>query len=1029
MDDQPPEGSPPSVGDKGSEVVKSLRFRLEILLLIIAVPAVAIMIQMGLMERTKLLEVNAEKTAVITSQMERAQARRIRETRAFLIELAKAPALQNPGSPDCGAFLAGLLPLVPNYLNLGVPHASGEMVCVATPNAGRVYLGDRAYFKKTVEEGTFNAGTFMTDRVMQRESISFSYPVRATGTGEIIGVIIAIVALDWWSDALADEALPEQTVAYIVDSNHQIVATFPKREELHGRSAETYGLSKERLWAEEAETSDVGDGVRRVYSHRVFYDGGVGQQLYLSLGIPVEQELQASRNRIFLHLALVTAALVFLWRVAVGIMEHTVYKPFKALNREVLRLAGQPNGHDHEPQGKRGSSVAEFDALTQSIRHISHERQEAEADRQHRIEMMSALLDALPDTYFRVGAEGQILDYRAYNEADLYLPPDKFLGRTFIDVLPADLGKQFEENRLQVFKTGGVRTWEYTLEVAEKKQHFEARVCPLSNRDEAIIVVRNISDRREAEMSQRSAEEGLDWIIRNLPGAVIQREYSADGRGEITYISPQCEAIWEASAEEILADPGILIRAHDPDDLEQFGEIRQKALMSGESTSHRFKVISRSGETRWLDFFGSQPRSRSDGVKVVESFFLDVTGEIEAQHRFEHEREVSYRAQKNEAIGQMTGGVAHDFNNLLAVIMGNLELLLDDIEEEEHRQLIIGSINATKRGADLTRNMLAFARKARLAPETIDLNRLVSEARNWIGRTLPASISVETTLLAGLWKITADPSSTESALLNLIVNARDAMPEGGKLTIETANMRIDQSYVDSRVEELKPGRYVMLAVSDTGHGISQSTMQRIFEPFYSTKAPGAGSGLGLSMIEGFMQQSGGTVQVYSEPGVGTTFKLYFPVMANELDPITSPQSKRSEAGTAQGGRILVAEDEAEVLAILVTVLEKAGYEVVDASSGDQALEIFESDPKGFDLLLTDIVMPGKLQGTTLSRYLRELAPELPVVFMSGYASESTVHGNGLRPEDIRLMKPVQRRDLLAAIFKALSAGTKRPSNL
>lgn len=1026
MNDQPLEDVPIKAAVKGSETVKSLRFRLEILLLIIAVPAIAIIIQMGVLERARLLEERAEKTDAITARMGRAQARRIDETRAFLIELAQAPALQDPGSPECGAFLAGVLPLVPNYLNLGVSDASGKMVCAGAAGAEPVDLGDQGYFQKTMQEGGFNAGTYMFDRGLQQASIGFSYPVRTKDTGDIAGVLIAFVALDWWSDRLAEESLPENSVAYIIDSHNQMVATFPKQEDLHGRAAKNFGGGKDWQRTETAETFDAGDGVRRVYSHRVFYDGGADQKLFLSLGLAGDEALQGARNRILLHLALITAVVVLLWRLAARVMERTVYKPFNALHREVVRLVDRQGGSDSAAQPVSASSVTEIDALTQSIRGISNERQEAEADRQHRVETMSALLEALPDTYFRVGPEGEILDYRAYNEADLYLSPETFLGSKFTDILPADLGAKFEEIRLKVVETGGVPAWEYTLGVAGKTQHFEARVCPVSDRKETIFVIRNISDRHEAEMMQRAAEERLDLIIRNLPGAVIQSEYAAEGQVKITYVSPKCEAIWEASAEEILADPGILSRAHDPDDLVQFRELRRQALETGAQFQHRYKITSRSGVTRWLDFFGSQPRSKSDGAKVVEAFFLDVTREIEAQHRFEHEREVSSRAQKNEAIGQMTGGVAHDFNNLLAVIMGNLELLLDDIEQEEHRQLITGSINATKRGADLTGNMLAFARKARLEPEIIDLNRLVSDAGNWIGRTLSARISVETTLLAGLWKITADPSSTESALLNLIVNARDAMPEGGSLTIETANMRIDQTYVDSRLAELEPGRYVMLAVSDTGHGMSEDTVQHVFDPFYSTKAPGAGSGLGLSMVEGFMRQSGGTVQVYSEPDVGTTFKLYFPVSADEPDAIVAPPIERSEADHTQSGRILAVEDEAEVLAILVTVLEKAGYEVVEAASGDQALEIFTRDPDGFDMLLTDIVMPGKLQGTTLSRRLRELAPELPVVFMSGYASESTIHGNGLRPEDIRLMKPVQRRDLLAAVFKAVTTGLKQP---
>lgn len=374
-------------------------------------------------------------------------------------------------------------------------------------------------------------------------------------------------------------------------------------------------------------------------------------------------------------------------------------------------------------------------------------------------------------------------------------------------------------------------------------------------------------------------------------------------------------------------------------------------------------------------------------------------------------------SQKLEAVGKLTGGVAHDFNNLLAVTLGNLELLKDEIENLQHKQLIDKSIAATLRGSDLTRNMLAFARKASLEPSPIDINSVVEETKNWISRTLPATIEVKTSLGDGIWPVEADPSATESALLNLILNAQDAMPKGGKLTVETANVKIDDSYIDARQEESPPGQYVMLAVSDTGDGIPPEIIAEVFEPFFSTKASGSNSGLGLSMVHGFMRQSNGTVQVYSEPGVGTTFKLFFKAATQTTECAPQPEAQ-SDVGHGAGHRILLAEDDDAVREVLVKTLENAGYDVIAAPSGDAAKAIFEANPT-FDLVITDIVMPGRLLGTTLSAELRLLAPDLPIIFMSGYASEATVHGNGLRPEDIRLMKPVQRAKLIGAIQKIL----------
>ncbi|WP_084300861.1 ATP-binding protein [Pseudophaeobacter arcticus] len=445
-----------------------------------------------------------------------------------------------------------------------------------------------------------------------------------------------------------------------------------------------------------------------------------------------------------------------------------------------------------------------------------------------------------------------------------------------------------------------------------------------------------------------------------------------------------------------------------------------EAALDGETPIFHWRHLNASGEE--IDCEISLTRLPPFRQKLIRANIADISKRLADQKQSEDLQSQLAASQRLETIGQLTGGVAHDFNNLLAVILGNLELLQDEPDTKKRADYIASCIGATMRGADLTRSMLSYARRTPLQPEVVNLNKLVLDTKNWAGRTLPSHIEVETSLLARLWDVEVDPGLAESALLNLILNARDAMSDSGKLTIETANVRIDQTYQDSRNEALKPGRYVMIAVSDTGQGIDPEIVDKIFDPFFTTKPSGEGSGLGLSMVLGFMRQSEGTAQVYSEPSVGTTFKLYFPAMSP--DPSKAPaQSAAAEAATFQGKRILLAEDEEEVLLVLKSTLEQAGYSVTTASNGDAAKEIFEADPT-FDLLLTDIVMPGRLKGTCLATALRVLKTNLPVVFMSGYAAEATVHGNGLRPEDIRLMKPIMRGDLLEAISKAL--GTAHP---
>lgn len=456
---------------------------------------------------------------------------------------------------------------------------------------------------------------------------------------------------------------------------------------------------------------------------------------------------------------------------------------------------------------------------------------------------------------------------------------------------------------------------------------------------------------------------------------------------------------------------GIIGRRLHEDDRPAALAMRQR-MITGEGLISELRHQRENGQVRRLRkiFAPLNPSTPTDGM--FEVVCQDVTEAHQLQEQL-------FQSQKMDAVGKLTGGVAHDFNNLLAVIMGNLELLDDELKAAHEKELVKNAIDAILRGSELTRNMLSFARQAPLEPSIVDLNQLVRNMQNWIGRTLPTTIEVETSLLAGLWPTEIDASSAESGLLNLILNARDAMPKGGKLTIETSNIRVDDDYVNLRGEDIEPGRYVLLAVSDTGDGIEPNDLEKIFEPFFTTKPVGLGSGLGLSMLEGFMKQSGGTVRVYSEPGVGTTFKLYFPAAMAIPEPVapTVPMATSDSAGTQ--ATILLVEDNADVRKTISVALVNAGYRVFEATTGDQGRLVFDQHPE-IDLMVTDIVMPGELQGTTLARVLRRIRPGLPVVFLSGYASEATVHGNGLLPQDIRLMKPIRRRDLLRAIQKALA---------
>ncbi len=385
-------------------------------------------------------------------------------------------------------------------------------------------------------------------------------------------------------------------------------------------------------------------------------------------------------------------------------------------------------------------------------------------------------------------------------------------------------------------------------------------------------------------------------------------------------------------------------------------------------------------------------------------------------------------AQKMQAIGQLTGGIAHDFNNLLTIILGNLEMMRTRLDGDPALQARIDrAAGAAQRGATLTAQLLAFARKQPLAPAPIDLTAIVPELMPLMQRTLGAHIDVRYVETAGLWPAMADHAQLESAVLNLALNARDAMPDGGRLTIEVANKVLDEAYASAH-HEVTPGDYAMLAVSDTGHGMSPEVAARVFEPFFTTKPDGKGTGLGLAMVFGFVKQSGGHVKIYSEPGHGTTVRLYLPRAVG-----AAPSRPRSSAPVElpRGNvTVLVVEDEPAVREIAVAILADVGYRVLEAADGEEGLRMFGAHAAEIALLLTDVVLPGPVRGRELAERVNAMRPEVKVLYMSGYTENSIVH-HGRLDDGVQLIgKPFKRDELIRKVAATLgAAAVAAPGNL
>jgi len=369
--------------------------------------------------------------------------------------------------------------------------------------------------------------------------------------------------------------------------------------------------------------------------------------------------------------------------------------------------------------------------------------------------------------------------------------------------------------------------------------------------------------------------------------------------------------------------------------------------------------------------------------------------------RRERAEQALRQSQKMEAVGQLTGGVAHDFNNLLTIIIGNIGIAKRGVVEARAERALDNALVGAERAAQLTQRLLAFSRLQPLNPRAVDTNRLILGMSDLLTRSLGERIELETISGAGLWKVEVDGSELEATMLNLALNARDAMPEGGKLTIETSNAYLDDEYCRQH-SGIEPGQYVLISVTDNGVGMDRNTADRAFEPFFTTKEAGKGTGLGLSQVYGFMKQSGGHVKIYSERGQGTTVKLYLPRYDGEETAASAPEEGGAARG--RGETILVVEDDDGVRQYASEILRDLNYQVIEARDSATALRLLEAD-KPFDLLLTDVVLPGK-NGRELADEVLRRRPGVKVIFMTGYSRNAIVHQGRLDPGTELISKPL-----------------------
>ncbi len=641
------------------------------------------------------------------------------------------------------------------------------------------------------------------------------------------------------------------------------------------------------------------------------------------------------------------------------------------------------------------------------------------------------LLEALPDAIVAVDHNGIIVQLNSQTQALFGYTRDELIGQKVEVLVPESYRRQHHHHRQTFAETPKLRRMGADLDLYGRRRNgsefpVEISLSPVSTENGMFVLsaIRDISERKKIaeelrraneELHRRTAEQlgeyrsRLALIIDSSEDAIIGKGVD----GTITSWNKGAERIYGYTPEEVVGKHISFLVPTDPSSNNRPDEISEilQQVAKGESIEHRESVrVTKDGRRLDVSISVSPLRDASGNVIGASAIARDITDQKRTESQL-------HQSQKMEAIGRLAGGVAHDFNNILGIINACTEFLRERIEPAAESSIYVENIKkAIERGSALTRQLLAFSRSSAIQPRVLDLNERLKDVSKLLRPLMGDDVEILIVSRSPSAVVEADPGQLDQIVVNLAVNARDAMPRGGKFILETGTAKFDEAFAEQH-QTMPAGKYVLLAISDTGSGMDEATVSRIFEPFFTTKETGKGTGLGLATVYGIVQQSAGHILVYSEPGHGTTFKIYLPSAEHKIG-LGSKSETENVAAKRQGTTILLVEDDEIMRSLTRKVLEEHGYTVVEASDGESALESVQSHPGPIDLLLTDVVMR-RVSGPELVERLGTSHPTLKVVYMSGYTGELIAEREVLKRGVTLLEKPFTRTALLNTIHTAL----------
>ncbi|WP_348638377.1 PAS domain S-box protein [Bradyrhizobium sp. ISRA464] len=899
------------------------------------------------------------------------------------------------------------------------------------PQAELKQVGDAAYFRDTINLGA--DGIYVSPIRLNEEAgvidtppaptMMVAKPVAAPD-GKPFGIVIVNIDMRPVLERVRASVRPGEQ-AYVVDASGNYLVN-PGRSREFGAQ-----LGRPASWQRDMPALSAASGATQ--STSTMSSDPAGQWIGIALAPATLARhqwiavIEAVPNTVFMAPAMairnssiqvgllaVLGAGVLAWLIA-----RSLTRPITRLTAAVERVGEKGTAAIPVDAGGETGVLArafvrvmdEANAKTVALEREAAEHRRTEAARDHHAEreyLFASAVESSNDAIITMSLEGIITGWNPAAERLYGYSADEAVGRHISLIVPPDRRTEIDDiirgirrgERIEESETVRLRKDGSTVDVS-------LSTAPIKALSGAIIgIVKSAYDMTESRKSEESLRESAQ-LARGIIDGSLDAFVQINQFGIIRDWNTQAETIFGWTREEAIGR-NVFDLMGRPD-----GPLRTALAGFLSSGGERVRQPRREAQIRRRD--GSEFTAElsisalktRDGF-VFNGFIRDLTEKIAAEDRIR-------QSEKMEAVGQLTGGIAHDFNNILTVVTGTIEILADAVKDQPQLAAITRMIDeAASRGADLTQQLLAFARKQPLEPREIDVNALIIDTTKLLRRTLGEQVEIQSAFEDETCLAVVDPNRLANALLNLALNARDAMPQGGRLTIETASVVLDESYAGSH-GDVRPGPYAMIAVSDTGTGIAADMLDKVFDPFFTSKGPGKGTGLGLSMVYGFVKQSAGHIKIYSEHGYGTTIRMYLPAASG-----TGVAAEEAAALEFEGGHetILVVEDDKLVRDYVLAQLHGLGYVTLEAANANEALAIVEAR-KPFDLLFTDVIMPG-LNGRQLAERIFRMRPDLKVLYTSGYTENAIIHHGRLDEGVLLLPKPYRKSELAAMIRKALA---------